>query len=512
MRDLFAAGRFRVEVEAKFAITGALKPAQIRALSLSPYTLRDAGVERHTDVLLDTSSRAITGTQHALRIRTIGDRRILTLKGPNQGAEGVHEREELERPLDGPLSYDPRDWPEEIARRTLALTGGEPLDTLLNVQVERRLWVVRRSGRVIGELALDCGEIIAAGRHEPLHELELELKDAGKRDDLDTLSAALEKALPLAPESRSKLERGLALLRHARWTLDGYTPLDALVRHTVRRRLRDMRWGQRLVLEKGDADAIHDMRVATRRIRTTLQAFEGAGVYDDKTLRSLRQRLRAVADGLGEIRDLDIFLQRVRDWVGSDLDRERDLEPLRDLLASRRLAGFERLVARLNRRKHARLTDDLDHFTRAGAPQAQGCVLTRHYVGSALWPRYERVLRYETIVADADPPTLHQLRITCKRMRYALEIFATPLGAEMVPVRKALTAAQSHLGDVQDLTVALRLVGKLMRGDPNNAGLRAFQSSLESERANLLEHVRDIWNPLRSQDIRDALCRSLDAL
>ncbi len=501
-----------MEVEAKFAITGALKPARIQELTLSPYALRKAGVERHTDVLLDTPSRAITGTLHALRIRTIGDQRILTLKGPNQGAEGVHEREELEQPLEGPLSYDPRDWPDEISQRALALTGGDPLNALLRLQVERRLWTVRRNGRVIGELALDCGEIIAAGRHEPLHELELELKDAGKRDDLDALSAALEKALPLRPEPRSKLQRGLALLQHARWTLDGYTPLDALVRHTVRRRLRDMRWTQRLVLEKGDADAIHDMRVATRRIRTTLQAFEGADVYDDKVLRSLRKRLSAVAADLGAIRDLDIFLQRVRDWVGSDMGRERDLEPLRDLLASRRLAGYERLVARLNRRKHARLTNDLERFTRAGPPQGQGCVLTRHYVGSALWPRYERVLRYETVVADAEPPTLHQLRIACKRMRYALEIFATPLGGGVTPVRKALTAAQSLLGDVQDLTVALRLVGTLMRDDPGNEGLRAFQASLESERARLLEHVRDIWEPLRSQEIRDVLCRSLDAL
>ena len=501
-----------MEVEAKFAIAGALEPARIQALTLSPYTLREAGVERHTDTQLDTPSRAITGSLHALRIRTIGDRRILTLKGPNQGAEGVHEREELEAPLDGPPSYDPRAWPDELRQRTLALTRGEPLSALAHLQVERRLWTVRRGGRVVGELALDCGEIIVAGRHEPLHELELELKAAGKREDLDALSVALQKELPLTPEPRSKLQRALALLRHARWTLDGYTPLDALVRHTVRRRLRDMRWAQRLVLEKGDADAIHDMRVATRRIRTTLQACEGAGVYADKRLRSLRKRLSAVADDLGQIRDLDIFLKRVRDWVGSDVERERDLEALRDLLASRRLAGYERLVARLSRRKHARLIDDLERFTGAAPSDGQGCVLTRHYAGSILWPRYERVLRYETIIADAEPPTLHQLRITCKRLRYGIEIFATPLGEGVTPVRKALTAAQSHLGDVQDLTVALRLVAKLLQDDPANEGLRDFQSSLTSERAELLARVRDIWEPLRSRDIRDALSRSINAL
>ncbi|HET9110099.1 MAG TPA: CHAD domain-containing protein, partial [Ktedonobacterales bacterium] len=351
-----------MEVEAKFAITAALEPEEINALSLSPYSLRSAGVEHHSDVLLDTPSRALTGALRALRIRTIGERRILTLKGPNQGAHGVHEREEIEAPLSGPLSYDPHDWPPEIGEQVVALAHGEPLSPLLRLRVERRLWTVRRNSRVVGELALDTGEIIAAGRHAPLHELELELKGTGARADLDTLSDALRKALPLQPESRSKLERGLALLRHARWALDGYTPLDAVGRHIIHRHLRSMRAAQRLVAEQGDADAIHDMRVATRRIRTTLQAFDGAGVFDDKTLRSLRSRLSKVADELGEIRDLDIFLEHVRDWVGSNAERERDLEPLRDLLAGRRLTGYERLVVQLGKRKHARLVADLERF------------------------------------------------------------------------------------------------------------------------------------------------------
>lgn len=503
-----------MEVEAKFAITGALEPAQIQALELSPYTLRDAGIERHSDILLDTPSRAITGTQRALRIRTIGERHILTLKGPNQGAAGVHEREELEEPLTGSPSFDPRDWPREIGEQVEALARGEPLSVLVRNRVERRLWSVRRNGRVVGELALDTGEIIAAGRREPLHELELELKEQGKRADLDALSAALQKALPLAPESRSKLQRGLALLRHARWALDGYTPLPALVRHVVRRRLRDLLWAQRLVLEKGDADAIHDMRVATRRIRTTLQAFEGAEVFDDKPLRSLRKRLGAVADLLGETRDLDIFLKRVREWVGSDLERERDLEPLRDSLAARRLTDYERLTQRLNTRKHARLVADLERFTCAPAhpPQGLACPLTRDYIGSVLWPRYERVLRYETVIADARPPTLHQLRITCKRLRYALEIFAAPLGDSVAPVRKALVAAQSHLGDVQDLTVALKRVARLSQANPANAGLQAYHAALHEERSQLILQADAVWEPLRSQRLRDALSQAIAAL
>ena len=126
-----------MEIEAKFAITGALDPASLTTLPLHLYTLRSTGVERHSDTLLDTPSRAVTSTRHSLRIRTIGERRIVTLKGPNSGAGGVHERAEVEVELSGPLSFDPRDWPREVGEPALALTRDEPLAPLLRDEVER---------------------------------------------------------------------------------------------------------------------------------------------------------------------------------------------------------------------------------------------------------------------------------------------------------------------------------------------------------------------------------------
>ncbi len=88
----------------------------------------------------------------------------------------VHEREELEAEISGTPADDPRAWPPAIAARALALAGDEPLLPLFHVRVERRLWLARRGGRVIAEVALDAGEILACGRREPIYELEVELK------------------------------------------------------------------------------------------------------------------------------------------------------------------------------------------------------------------------------------------------------------------------------------------------------------------------------------------------
>ncbi len=204
-----------MEVEAKFAITGELDPALIDSLDTRPYTFSAAGVEKHVDTLLDTPDLRIIGQMHALRIRAANSTLTLTLKGPNTGKGGIHKRQEWEAPLDPPLRLESDSWPEPIASRVIALSGGASLLPLLHLNVERRRWVIQRDERAIGELALDTGVILAAGRREPIHELELELKGAGARADLDALCALLTARLPLAPEARSKLQRGLALLRHA---------------------------------------------------------------------------------------------------------------------------------------------------------------------------------------------------------------------------------------------------------------------------------------------------------
>lgn len=501
-----------MEIEAKFAITSALSVQRLNKLPLAPFTLRPAGVERHVDTLLDTPSRTVTGSMHGLRIREVGERRVLTLKGPNRGAGGMHEREELEAEINGSPPDDPREWPQNIATRALALAGDAPLLPLFRVRVERRLWHARRGGRVIAEVALDAGEILACGRHEPIYELEVELKGAGTRADLDALCAALQANLPLVPEARSKLERGLALVRHAQWTLDGATPLERVGRHTVHKHLRALLAAQRDVLERGDPDAIHDMRVAMRRIRTTLQAFEGAGVFPDADLRSMRRRLGKEAALLGKVRDADIFLGRIRAWVAQDDERLDALAPLRNLLAERRALSYEHLVKRLTRKWHTHLIEDLDAFAQTPAAYREGCVLTRHFAGSVIWTRYEAALRFETRLFDADAPTLHQLRIACKRLRYALELFALQLGAGVAPLRKALVAAQNELGEIQDITVALNLITSQSEKEGAYAGMEAFAQALLGERAERFQRVSAVWKPIAAREARKALSEALAAL
>src|SRR5260370_3183094 len=148
-------GRRSMESAAKYARLGPLNPAALTSLDLGPYHLFPDGETHHQDVLLDTPAYAITSDGHTLRQRHSDGRVLLTYKGPNLGTDGVHEREEIEVPLEGPTSTDYHRWPHEIADRIAPLVGDAPLLPLVKLYVHRRKWQGEDVGALIGGVALD---------------------------------------------------------------------------------------------------------------------------------------------------------------------------------------------------------------------------------------------------------------------------------------------------------------------------------------------------------------------
>jgi triphosphatase len=212
-----------MEIEAKYSIRGVVSPEALDQLDLAPYIqCPDQDLQQH-DFVLDTLERAISRSRHGLRLRHANGQRILTFKGPNTVQGSVHRHEEIEMAL--PVEYsgglpevassifDWSQWPAEIQEPVASLIGYQAdLKPIIEIQVHRQTWKIERDNVLIGELALDQGVIVANGRSEPVYELELELKGRGQEVDLETLDERLRHQLPLAMQSLSKRERGLALL------------------------------------------------------------------------------------------------------------------------------------------------------------------------------------------------------------------------------------------------------------------------------------------------------------
>ncbi|HEY1388186.1 MAG TPA: CHAD domain-containing protein [Ktedonobacterales bacterium] len=510
-----------MEIEAKYALTGPLEPADLEAADLHLYQLHSTGDERHHDVLLDTSMRALAANKRTLRLRHRDDGRVIaTYKGANSESGAVHSRDEVEAQVsetepDGGQPVDAHRLPPALAERVGPLVGDAPLAPLVETHIHRQTWSVLRDGQAVAEIALDNGDISANGLTAPVHELEVEIKDEGAHADLDALGHLLTQQFSLAPEPRSKLERGLVLLDRER-ILAARRPLEEVGRDMVAEHLKNLHKHEPGVREGSDPEAIHKMRVATRRLRTTLQALQDAPIFDQKQvgrLRRFRRGLKVLARSLGEVRDLDVLGERVRAYVQAQPDLATDLAPLIDLLDARRQTAYTRLSEGLDSHELARTLEQLDEFTQRpiAPPAEQPPLLVKHFAGGAIWRRYEAVMRYETVVATAPPLMLHQVRIACKQLRYAVELFEDALSVRAQALLDILVHAQDHLGNLHDAIVALDLVNEVRDKHPK-PGLDVYAAALEAERDQLHRTFAPLWRQISGPAFHDDMLSTLGAL
>lgn len=179
-------------------------------------------------------------------------------------------------------------------------------------------------------------------------------------------------------------------------------------------------------------DAVHDLRVAVRRLSEALRN------------RKSRKQLRRIRDRAAAVRDRDVALRLLRRPTSHPVVNY--LQGQRDLAAAQ-LTEF--------------LTRELRHPLEL--PPEQG-------TPRPLLSRVDAFL-------DADPAQLHALRIAAKRLRYAIEI-RDPDGAE--PWLKRLRLIQRHLGDWQDLQAATGLIARHPRAGAIVRALQARGAKLEA--------------------------------
>jgi len=442
---------------------------------LAPRTSR----ARLVSTYYDTPDHALARRGSSLRVRRHGRHFVQTIKADGAPSESGLARGEWEDRVKG-------EGPDPQAAQTGPFLSPEiacQLRPLFRTEVSRLTIPLAPEPATRIEAAIDRGRIRnGEAPPEPISEVELELK-SGAPTALYDVALKLLHVAPLRLERRSKAERGYRLATHdkgaaqpvhaaaieLRAALTGETVLRRIGRASLDHLLRN-----EAAALAGDAEGVHQMRVAVRRLRAILSAF--APMLPNAQRRWVSRELRWFADVLGEARNLDVFI--------SDL-----LAPARAALPD--ASEFERLARAAERRRraaHAGVIKAISspHYTEAllallrwldGGDWHLAAAAALHEpiesIAPALLDRCRAVAEKRAKdFARQSSKRRHRLRIALKKFRYAAELFA-PLydAAEAKDFIQRLKRLQDDLGDANDVRVGREIVGSLAPHGHRSTGI-----------------------------------------
>ncbi len=264
-----------------------------------------------------------------------------------------------------------------------------------------------------------------------------------------------------------------------------------------------------------DIEGVHQMRVATRKLRAILQIM--SPVVPSKQVRHFRKELRKVANALAPVRDCDVFLEHVLTGLFSLPQAEQaGMTVLIDALQRDRAEAFGKLVTFLDSEPYADFKRKFAAFMTDEPQKWDTSLRVCDIVGSMIWQRYEALrmhdadVRVEGEINDEQEEAMHQARITGKRLRYVLEMFEEVLDPRAQELcMRGLKALQDHLGAVQDIAVARAYIANLKTANDLGPALESYRANREQERSTLLAEMPDVWERLMSENYRRDLARIL---
>jgi len=423
------------------------------------------GLVSSVDTYFDTDDRRFERAGYALRVRRIGRRRNgaeATLKALAGGSgAGGPRRHQLTERLDDD-GAEPTRAPGPVGERVRALAGSRPLLRLFEVRTRRQTFAIGADGV---ELALDETTIRSRGGRPiaRLRRVEVEAP-AGAARAVEPFVERMRAACRLQPAAFSNYDAGMVATGPHRPTavdvgpveIDPDAPIGVVALAVLRRQFAVL-----LAREPGtrlgdDIEELHQMRVATRRMRAALALFRDVLPADAA---ALRVELGWLAGLLGAVRDLDVQLEQLDEWIAAVAEEDRaPLERLRALLLEERRAARAEMLAGLESRRYATLLRRFERMLRLtrGGRAAAARVPVRSAAPDLIEQSYRRVRKAARRIGPGSPPEdYHRLRIACKRFRYALEFLADVYPGETRRLVRRLAAVQDVLGLNQDADVAI---------------------------------------------------------
>ncbi|MFI8212205.1 CYTH and CHAD domain-containing protein [Streptomyces werraensis] len=478
------------EIERKYESDDAALPDLTRVPGVA--SVRGRGVTHLDAIYHDTADQRLAAASVTLRRRTGGADAGWHLKFPV--APGV--RDEIRAPLSDTL-------PDELAALVRSRVRDRELRPVVRLRSDRDVrHLLDEQDRLLAEVSVDtvhAERLTGEGGEARWTEIEVELADDGDPAFLHKVEKRLRKAGVRPSSSSSKLARALAETEtrtetapaagsSAREAAAGTPPAtapEAAPGHNHRPRpdgapvtagdhvLAYVRAQRDALVELDPAvrqdvpDAVHRMRVATRRLRSTFRSFRS--VLDRAATGPAAADLKWLAAELGKDRDQEVLAERLTQALGR-LPDDQVTGPVAERLAAwseaRHKGAHHELVAILDSRRHLSLLDTLDALLADPPLRKKAAARPDKVLAKAVAKDFGKLARLVEHALELPPgperdTALHEARKKTKRTRYAAEAAVPALGEPAEEAVRDMKSLQGLLGDHQDSVMARRTLREL---------------------------------------------------
>jgi CHAD domain-containing protein len=249
----------------------------------------------------------------------------------------------------------------------------------------------------------------------------------------------------------------------------------------------------------GEVEGIHRLRTSTRRLRSEFRTARD--LIDQDRREDLERELKWLASTLGDVRDLDILIDRLRNQIHDRIKKDKTdgtglsgledrLGPLFENLAGRHERNASTLRSALQGDRYRRLVETIEEWIVQPPLKDDAwepCKSLLPPLASSAWKRLKKGAK--GLTRSSPDEEFHEVRKRAKRARYAAELIAPALGGRVEKKARRFirltTELQDILGEHQDAVVAAAEVERFVdenRLGPDEATARAAQVLLEGQR------------------------------
>ncbi len=239
-------------------------------------------------------------------------------------------------------------------------------------------------------------------------------------------------------------------------TIDPSMDAKTATLYILQELLKTMKANEKGTIKNIDSEFLHDFRVAIRRTRSALSQIKG--VFADNVVDEFKQKYALLGQWTGATRDMDVYLLKFSAYQQSlPVAIQKDLQPLYSFLEHKQKMEQKALRRLLMSKQYHDIMESWEHFLYSDSNYKEDNALRpiTEVANERIWKMYKRVVKEGKGIYDDTPAeALHELRKSCKKLRYLMEFFSSLYDKNKIKALiKVLKVLQENLGDFQDFEV-----------------------------------------------------------